>query len=155
PATGGRRARMRAQQIAEAREQRARSFFERRFQPFAVTTTGLLTGYYEPVLRGSREPDETYWVPLYARPPELVEATITPLAQGAPGGMAARRAFGAWRNGRLEPLPTRAQIEDGALAGRGLELVYVDDAADAFFLHIQGSGRVVLPDGTLLRLGYA
>lgn len=155
PATGRRRGRMRAQQIAEAREQRARSFFERRFQPFAVTTTGLLTGYYEPVLRGSREPDETYRVPLYARPPELAEATITPLAQGVPGGLAARRAFGAWRNGRLEPLPTRAQIEDGALAGRGLELVHVDDPADAFFLHIQGSGRVVLPDGTLLRLGYA
>jgi membrane-bound lytic murein transglycosylase A len=152
PAAAGHRARMRARLIAEVREYRARRFFERRFQPFAVTEPGLLTGYYEPVLRGAQEPDETYHMPLYARPPELAEATI---AQGAATGLAARRAFGRWREGRLEPLPTRAQIEDGALAGRGLELVYVDDPVEAFFLHIQGSGRVVLPDGTLLRLGYA
>ncbi|WP_229677919.1 murein transglycosylase A [Caldovatus sediminis] len=155
-AADGRRARMRARLVAEAREYRARRFFERRFQPFAVAEPGLLTGYYEPVLRGAREPDETYHVPLYARPPELAEATIAPLAQGGvAGGLAARRAFGRWRDGRLEPLPTRAQIEDGALAGRGLELVYVDDPVEAFFLHIQGSGRVVLRDGTLLRVGYA
>ncbi len=87
--------------------------------------TGTLTGYFEPVLRGSLQPGQPYSVPLLALPAE-------------PG-----------------PHPSRAAIEAGALAGRGLELVWVDDAVDAFFLHIQGSGRVVLDDGRVLRLGYA
>ncbi|WP_369413591.1 murein transglycosylase A [Caldovatus aquaticus] len=142
--------------IAARREARARRFFERRFRPFAVAAPGLLTGYYEPILRGARAPGPSFPVPLYAPPPELAEATIAPVAQGgAPGAPAARRVWGQWRDGRLEPLPDRAAIEDGALAGRGLELVHVDDPVEAFFLHIQGSGRVVLADGTLLRLGHA
>ncbi len=149
----GRRLRMRARLVAQARDHRVRSFLERRFQPYAAAATGgLLTAYYEPILRGALAPDESFRVPLYARPPELVEATVTPVSSA---GGPIRRASGQWRDGRLEPLPTRAAIEDGALAGRGLELVYVDDPVDAFFLHIQGSGRVVLPDGTLLRIGYA
>lgn len=86
---------------------------------------GALTGYFEPTLRGRREPDEHHVTPLLAPPAQP------------------------------RPLPPRAAIEAGALAGQGLELVWVDSEMDAFFLHIQGSGRVVLDDGTLLRLGYA
>jgi membrane-bound lytic murein transglycosylase A len=148
----GRRQRARARQVAEARNQRVRAFLERRFEPHAASATGLLTGYYEPILRGALEPDETYRVPLYARPPELAEVIVTPLSTG---GGAPRRGYGQWREGRFELMPTRAEIEDGALAGRSLELVHVDDAVDAFFLHVQGSGRVVLPDGRLIRVGYA
>jgi membrane-bound lytic murein transglycosylase A len=109
---------------AAAREAVMRRFLERHFQPFAVGT-GLLTGYYEPELRGAEYPTGPYLVPLHAPPP--------------PG----------------LPMPDRAAIEAGALDGRGLELAFVDDPVDAFFLHIQGSGRVALHDGRVLRLGYA
>ena len=121
----------------------ARAFFERRFVVRALGE-GTLTDYFEPELRGSLTRTPRYATPLHARPPELVDAD--------PHGS---RVAGVMRNGRLEPFADRAAIQAGALAGRGLELVWVDDPIDAFFLHIQGSGRVVLPDGRVLRLGYA
>jgi membrane-bound lytic murein transglycosylase A len=129
-----------------ARNLAVRAFLEDHFEPFAAGS-GVMTGYYEPILRGSTEPSETFRTPLLARPPELVEqpAADNPL----------RRRFGMMVEGRLEPFYDRAAIDTGALAGRGLELVWVDDPADAFFLHIQGSGRVMLPNGDLLRVGYA
>jgi membrane-bound lytic murein transglycosylase A len=123
-----------------------RAFLEDHFEPFAAGT-GVMTGYYEPTLRGSVQPDEAFRTPLLARPPELLE-------QPAPGD-GLRRRYGVLVDGKFEPFHDRAAIDTGALAGRGLELVWVDDPADAFFLHIQGSGRVVLPDGRLLRVGYA
>ncbi|WP_240048269.1 murein transglycosylase A [Crenalkalicoccus roseus] len=107
-----------------AREAAVRAFLERRFEAFALGT-GLLTGYYEPELRGALRPGGPYRVPLRAPPP--------------PG----------------TPLPERAAIEAGALDGLGLELAWVDDPVDAFFLQIQGSGRVRLAEGGVLRLGYA
>ncbi|WP_424136038.1 murein transglycosylase A [Roseomonas chloroacetimidivorans] len=107
--------------------------------------TGLLTGYFEPILRGALTPGEPYTVPLYARPPELVEAST---GRG-------RRSWGVMQEGRLEPMPDRAAITAGAMAGRGLELAWVTDPLDAFILQIQGSGRVQLPNGAVLRLGYA
>lgn len=128
-----------------ARHAQVRAFVERRFDAYAAGT-GIMTGYYEPVLRGALEQDDTYRTPLYARPPELVEmAGADPL----------RRRFGLLQDGRVEPFHDRAAIDRGALAGRGLELVWVDDPVDAFFLHIQGSGRVTLPGGEMLRVGYA
>lgn len=129
-----------------ARNATVRGFIENRFQPFAAGS-GVMTGYYEPILRGSVAPDDTFRTPLLARPPELVEQPVP--------GNALRRRYGMMVEGRVEPFYDRTAIDTGALAGRGLELVWVDDAADAFFLHIQGSGRVVLPDGRLLRVGYA
>jgi membrane-bound lytic murein transglycosylase A len=111
-----------------AREAGLRALLERRFRPFALGT-GLLTGYYEPLLRGALAPGGPFRTPLRAPPPGL-----------APDG---------------PRLPDRAAIEDGALDGLALPLLWVDDPADAFFLHIQGSGRVALPGGTVLRLGYA
>ncbi len=109
----------------ERRSALVRGFFERRFRAFAAGT-GLMTGYYEPELRGAEYPVGPFQVPLHAAPPISEEA-----------------------------LPDRAAIEAGALAGRGLELAWVDDPVDAFFLHVQGSGRVRLHDGRTLRLGYA
>ncbi len=128
----------------------ARAFLERRFRPVALGT-GTLTGYFEAELHGSARPGGRFTTPLHARPPELVEAdlgTHIPELRG-------RRIAGRVQNGRLMPFPDRAAINAGALDGRGLELAWVDDPADAFFLHIQGSGRVRLEDGRVLRLGYA
>lgn len=122
-----------------------RAYLEAKFEPFAAGS-GIMTGYYEPILRGAATPDATFRTPLHARPPELVEQPVA--------GNPLRRRYGVMVDGRLEPYHDRAAIETGALAGRGLELVWVDDPADAFFLHIQGSGRVLLPDGRLLRVGY-
>ncbi len=113
---------------AAERQALARGFFERRFRAFAAGA-GLMTGYYEPELRGAEYPGGAFQVPLHALPP------LPPVGETL--------------------LPDRAAIEAGALAGKGLELAWVDDPVDAFFLHIQGSGRVRLHDGRLLRVGYA
>lgn len=129
-----------------AKNLEVREFIEARFEPFAAGA-GIMTGYYEPILRGAPAPSETFRTPLHARPPELVETPVN--------GNALRRRYGMMVEGRIEPFHDRATIEGGALSGRGLELVWVDDPADAFFLHIQGSGRVVMPDGEVLRIGYA
>ncbi len=128
------------------RHQTVRQFLEAHFEPFAAGA-GIMTGYYEPILRGAVEPNDTFRTPLHARPPELVE-------QAVPGNPL-RRRFGMMVEGKMEPFHDRAALDAGALAGRGLELVWVDDPADAFFLHIQGSGRVVLPNGEVIRVGYA
>ena len=114
-------------------------------------TEGLLTGYYEPSLRGSRTPSEVFRTPLYRKPPELVSVELGSFRDDLRG----LRVAGQVSAGRLEPYPDRKELETGSLAGRGLELVWVDNAVDAFFLHIQGSGRVELEGGGELRLGYA
>jgi len=129
----------------------ARLFFERNFRPLQVSAldagSGFFTGYYEPVVEGARQQSDIYTVPLYRRPPNL--ATRHPLRAGKKG-KAGQRAV---RN--FAPFYDRAQIEDGALAGRGLEIVYLKNPVDAFFAEIQGSLRVRLEDGSILRLNYA
>ena len=112
---------------------------------------GLLTGYYEPLLHGSLRRTDRFTIPLYLRPPELVDIDLGAFRDDLRG----RRLAGIVRDRRLVPFADRAGVEQGALVGRELELVWVDDPIDAFFLHIQGSGRVELPDGTHLRVGYA
>jgi membrane-bound lytic murein transglycosylase A len=133
----------------------ARSFFETAFAPFAVTdggkAEGLFTGYYEPLLSGSRAPDARYRHPLYRRPADLVSVD---LGQFDPE-LAGRRIAGRVEDGRLRPYADRAAIDGGALAGRDLELLWVDDPVDRFFLEIQGSGQVRLADGGTVRVGYA
>lgn len=133
----------------------ARAFLEASFQTFRVTdrgkAEGLFTGYYEPVLEGSLVPDARFAVPLYRRPPDLVSVDLgqfDPELQG-------RRIAGKLAGDRLVPYPPRAEIVRGALAGKGLELLWVDDPVAAFFLEIQGSGRIRLRDGSTLRVGYA
>ncbi len=128
----------------------ARIFLERRFRPVAVGE-GTLTGYFEPELRGSTTRDGRFATPLHARPPELVEVDLGAFAPDLRG----RRTAGLVRDGRLHPYHDRAAIAGGALAGRGLELLWVDDPVDAFFLQIQGSGRVRMADGRVVRVGYA
>ncbi|RZO32186.1 MAG: murein transglycosylase [Rhodospirillaceae bacterium] len=107
---------------------RARQFFLDEFDAYEVRGEGIFTGYYEAALDGARRPGGAYQWPLYARPKDLV-------------------------NGQA--YLTRAEIEGGALRGRGLELFYVTDPVDAFMLQIQGSGVIRLPDGSRTRVGYA
>jgi membrane-bound lytic murein transglycosylase A len=131
----------------------AKAFFEARFQPHAVVhkgSAGLLTGYYEPVLDGSRKQDARFKTPIYKRPPDLVNL-VEEAQRGAKGAVLthARRTD----KGNV-PFATRAEIDGGALAGKGLELLYMTDAVDVFFMQVQGSGRIKLPDGTKIRVHY-
>ena len=112
---------------------------------------GLFTGYFEPLLHGSRRRSERYSVALYTQPPDLVSVDLGRFRDDLRG----RRVAGRVRGRSLEPYDDRDAIASGSLGGRGLELVWVDDAIDAFFLHIQGSGRVELDDGAIFRVGYA
>ena len=107
----------------------AKSFFELFFRPVLIggEEQALFTGYYEPELRGSRFRGGQYQYPIYRKPPEV-------------GGS-------VWHS--------RAEIETlGLLDGRGLEIAYINDPVDVFFLQVQGSGRVRLDDGTAIRVGY-
>lgn len=133
---------------ANAGEAAAREFFETRFFPVRLTTDGFLTGYFEPEVAGALKPGAAYRVPLYRRPPDLVDLKKP---TGALAGFTHARRDAA---GRLSAFPDRAAIEAGALAGQGLELVWLADPVDAFFVHVQGSARVRLPDGRVLRIGY-
>jgi membrane-bound lytic murein transglycosylase A len=105
----------------------------------------FMTGYYEPEIEGSRVPLPGY-VPIYRVPPDLIRCT-------KPDGSTGRGRID--QTGTCTLYYTRAEIEDGALAGRGLELAWAKDPVDLFFLEIQGSGRITMPDGTVMRVGYA
>ena len=133
----------------------ARAFFERYFHPFRAAnnrdTTGLFTGYYEAELRGARQPSAPYTVPLYRTPPDLISVDLADFSSEFAG----RTIAGKVADGKLRPYDDRTAIETGALRERNLELLWVDDPVDAFFLHIQGSGRVTLDDGSVVRVGYA
>jgi len=133
----------------------ARAFFETCFQPFSAADggerSGLFTGYYEALLQGSRKRSRRFHVPLYGRPPEVVMVDLGAFREDLRG----KRLAGRVKDGALVPLPDRTAIEKGAFAGRGLEIVWVDSPIDAFFLQIQGSGRVRLAEGGEVRVGYA
>jgi membrane-bound lytic murein transglycosylase A len=133
--------------------QDARAFFETHFRPHRVSSpkdTGLLTGYYEPLLKGSRVRTAEFPVPIYRRPPDLVNI-VSESERGAKSSAPTHMR----KTGRgLEPFLTRAEIDEGGLAGRNLELMYFKDPVDVFFMQVQGSGRVELPDGEKVRVAY-
>lgn len=131
----------------------ARSFFETHFTPHRVAhngQAGLLTGYYEPILRGSRTQTPQFAVPLHRRPADLENL----VAESERGAMAHQFTHMRRTPSGLEPYATRADIENGALAGQGLELFWLQDAVDAFFLHVQGSGVIAFADGSSVRVAY-
>ncbi len=132
-----------------------RALLAERFRPWAVTNRGdplgLFTGYYEPSLHASRRRHGAFRTPLYAQPADLVEVDLGAFRDDLAGIRIAGRLDGR----RLKPYFDRSEIQSGALSGRGLELYWVDDPVDAFFLQIQGSGRLVLEDGSVVRVGYA
>jgi membrane-bound lytic murein transglycosylase A len=133
-----------------------RAFFERHFRPWQVTAadggdTGLITGYYEPLLNGSRIRSDRYRVPLYAAPDDLLTIDLTELYPD----LKDRRLRGRVQGRKVIPYWTRADIESGRGPSAMKELLYVDDPVEAFFLQIQGSGRVRLAEGGIVRVGYA
>jgi len=144
-------ARARAARLDDAK---ARAFFEANFRPVRVAplsdSQGFLTGYYESVFEGSRHRTDVFTVPVYRAPPELVAAGRPRGAQFPSSGAKVGRKVGK----DIVPFYDRAAIEDGALAGRGLEICWVKSPVDLFFAQIQGSARVRLEDGRILRLNY-
>lgn len=141
--------------IDSLRKEDARTFFESSFKPYLSgngdNPEGLFTGYYEPELNGQLTRGGDFQTPLYLKPDDMVTIDLGEFRDDLKGTKLVGRVSGD----RVKPYFNRAEIEDGALADRDLELVWVDDAVDAFFLQIQGSGRVVLPDESVLRVGYA
>ena len=120
-------------------------------QPYEVGDNGRadarFTGYFEPEYPGNLAQDARHAVPVYRRPPDLLTVHGPPPASEAVTG----RVSG----GHVVPYWTRAQIDQGVLAGHGLELVWLSDPVDLFFLQLQGSGRIRLPSGQIVRVGYA
>lgn len=104
----------------------SRAFFETNFRPLIVQVQGKFTGYFEPELRGSKVPSRLFTVPVYRKPPDLTD----------------------------QPYFTRAEIEAGALKGKGLEIAYVQDPVGLFEVQVQGSGRVQLAEGGTMTLGF-
>jgi membrane-bound lytic murein transglycosylase A len=132
----------------------ARAFFERNFVPHAVEPAlgrGFFTGYYEPVVRGSLTKTDIFTVPLLRMPDDLVELRPGDYAPGLdPSFRFARKTAGGFGE-----YADRGAIQAGALDGRGLELCWLADPVDAFFIHIQGAARILLTDGRTLRVTYA
>ena len=121
--------------------------------------TVLFTGYYEPAIEASLAPDPGYATPIYARPEDLVEVPLEPFAERFKGEVADRlkgeKLFGRLEAGRVVPYWSRAEIVGGKLARKGMELGWAKDPVALFFLQVQGSGVLRLPDGSERRIGYA
>jgi len=133
----------------------ARAALESLFQPFAVSNAGekegLFTGYYEAELKAAAGPQAPGATPLYRLPGDLVTVDLALFR----ADLAGEKLIGRVENGRLLPYLTRREIDAGALKDRDLELVWAADPVDVFFLHVQGSGRVTFPDGSVKRVGFA
>ena len=134
----------------------ARAFFEQNFQPVRIARLGegegLVTGYYEPVVAGSRFPSPEFPVPIYRRPRDLVADGYKQGSTAFPnkGGRIGRRTEG----NELVPYHDRGAIEAGALDGQKLEICWIKDPLDLVAIQIEGSARVILEDGTPLRISY-
>jgi membrane-bound lytic murein transglycosylase A len=135
-----------------------RAYFESAFEPYRIVKrtgsvredTGLITGYYEPLLHGSRTPSARFVAPLYAPPPDLLIVDLASLYPELKG----KRVRGRLEGNKVVPYYSRGELPaDPALKGN--EIVWVDSAFDAMMLEVQGSGRVQLPDGEVIRLLYA
>ncbi len=141
---------------ATASERDIAAFFEANFDPHQVinadeTTSGTVTGYYEPLLRGSRTRTRTYRYPIYAVPQDLV---VVDLSSVYPD-LKHKRLRGRLEGNRVVPYYERGDIDRDDTPLKGLEIAWVDDAVELFFLHIQGSGQVQLESGERIRVGYA
>ena len=145
-----------AKSLANAELSLVRAFFETRFEPYLLTnpdatTSGLVTGYYEPLLRGSRTRSATYSEPVLGVPPDLLTIELSDVLPDLKN----MRLRGRLQGNKVVPYYSRADIVGREQAYAERVLLWVDDAVELFFLQIQGSGRVKLPDGRLVRIGYA
>lgn len=133
----------------------ARAFFERHFTPLRISrlgeAEGFVTGYYEPMLDGSRTYSEQFPVPVLRRPSNLFVRGVRPAGASLPNKGEVFRKIG---RRKLVPYYDRAQIEDGILDGRGLEICYVRSFTELLFMQIQGSARIHLQDGSTIRINY-
>jgi membrane-bound lytic murein transglycosylase A len=133
----------------------ARAFFEQHFVPLQISRlgedAGFVTGYYEPVVEGSRTKSDVYNVPVYRRPSNLF---VRGYNQDSPSLPNKGQVFRKIGRRKLVPYYDRGQIEDGAIAGRGLEVVWLKSQTDLLFIQIQGSARVKLEDGSMVRINY-
>jgi membrane-bound lytic murein transglycosylase A len=146
----------RAQAAVPLDEAGARNFFEGNFRPLQISklgeTDGFLTGYYEPIIDGSRVPTGEFHAPLYRRPPNLVASGWRKLGDAFPAkGVRVGRRIG---RRKIAAYYTRAEIEDGALDGWHLEICWLRSEVDVLFAQIQGSARIRLEDGSILRVNY-
>ena len=129
----------------------AAAFFARYFGTVQIGTgAAFVTGYYEPEIAASRTKQPGYDVPIYRRPADLVDVDLGQFADDLKG----RKIRGRVDGSNFVRYHDRTAIESGVLAGRGLELAWAADAAEFFFLQVQGSGRLRLPDGGIMRIGY-
>lgn len=131
-----------------------RTFFESNFVPNLVraadgSQSGLITGYYEALLRGSRTKSDVYQTPLYRVPDDLLTVDLSSVYPQLKNMRLRGRVVGK----KVVPYDAREQIDSGKLAGN--ELLWVDDPVEAFFLEVQGSGRVQLDNGETVRISYA
>ena len=145
-----------ARGLGDASTEAARDFFERHFVPYLVTPSdeaghGFVTGFYEPDAIASPVRTATCRFPLYARPDDLVDIDDT----NRPDGLDPYLAFGRKTTSGPVEYHDRAAIEQGALAGRGLEIAWLEDPVDVFFIHVQGAARLRMTDGSLRRVTYA
>lgn len=144
-----------ARRVPEGDHQAARRLFETWFTPWQVTNQGraegLFTGYFEPEIRGSRERKGRNVLPVWGKPSDLVTADLGRFRPDWSG----ESLVGRVENGRLLPYHTRAEIETGALDGKAPVVAWTDDPVDLAIMQIQGSGRVRLDDGSVIRLGVA
>ena len=138
-----------------------RRFFETQFEPRRLVTAGpsgrnqnTITGYYEPVLKGSRTPSEIYKIPLYKTPADLVTVKLEKQYPALQSYRLRGRLVQTENGPEIQPYPSRAELETQGLL-KGHEIAWVTDPIEAFFLQIQGSGKVKLEDGSYMRLGYA
>lgn len=142
-------------EVAPGDSDALRAWLQDWFEPFSVIDPqegpeGLFTGYYIPQVRGSLTRQGPYQTPVYGVPDDLITANLSAFRREGEG-----QIIGRLEGRRLVPHYTRAEINAGSLAGRGLEVLWVDDPIDLFFLEIQGSGTALLPDGSRRGVGYA
>lgn len=132
-------------------ESSASEFFSRYFEAVQVGEgKAFVTGYYEPEIAGSRTRQPRYQVPIYRRPPDLIDVNLGLFSDSLKG----KTIRGKVQGSNFVPFDDRSQIVAGSLAGRGLELAWAADPVEFFFLQVQGSGRLLLPDGGVMRIGY-
>jgi membrane-bound lytic murein transglycosylase A len=142
-----------ALQITE--DAKARAFFEENFLPLQISRlgedAGFVTGYYEPIVDGSRTQTDVYSVPVYRRPSNLFVRGFKQESASLPNKGQVFRKIG---RRKLVPYYDRGEIEDGAIAGRGLEICWLKNQTDLLFAQIQGSARIHLEDGSTIRINY-
>jgi membrane-bound lytic murein transglycosylase A len=144
-----------AKALEIADDAKARAFFEEKFVPLQISRlgedAGFVTGYYEPIIEGSRAQTDVYNVPVYRRPSNLF---VRGFNQDSPSLPNKGQVFRKIGRRKLVPYYDRAEIEDGAIAGRGLEICWLKDQTDLLFAQIQGSARIRLQDGSTIRINY-